>query len=92
MLRGIVGETDPAAVAAKLHATLTDVIVRIASQYRDRRVVLGGGVFQNRLLTEQVTTQLEREGIRCYLQRTTPVNDGGIALGQLYHALLKGDL
>jgi len=77
----------PAQAAAGLHAALAEVIVAIAGKYRGKPVVLGGGVFQNRTLAAAAAARLEAAGIRCYLQRKTPVNDGGIALGQLYHLL-----
>ncbi len=47
------------------------------------RVVLGGGVFQNDLLTTALTARLTSEGLRVFLPREVPVGDGGIALGQV---------
>jgi hydrogenase maturation protein HypF len=47
-------------------------------------VVLGGGVFQNVLLLDELTTVLEADGFRVLVPRYLPPNDGGIALGQLY--------
>ncbi len=47
-------------------------------------VVLSGGVFQNVLLLESVTAELESAGLRVLTPRYLPPNDGGIALGQLY--------
>jgi hydrogenase maturation protein HypF len=91
MLRDIVAAPSPAAVAAGLHAALAEMIAGIAAQHRQKPVVLSGGVFQNKTLVEAVLRRLAGEGIRFYLQSATPVNDGGIALGQLYHALYKGD-
>ena len=92
MLRAIVAAPSPGTVAAKLHATFVEMIAGVASDYKEMPVVLSGGVFQNRLLVKRVSARLEGEGVRCYLQGATPVNDGGVALGQLYHALHKGDL
>ena len=45
-------------------------------------VVLSGGVFMNRLLTDRVVARLERQGVRVLIPRRVPPNDGGIALGQ----------
>ena len=47
------------------------------------RVVLSGGVFQNRLLTEMVYTCLVQTGFTVFVHRLAPPNDGGIALGQV---------
>lgn len=46
------------------------------------RVVLSGGVFQNRLLTKMVYTCLPKAGFTVFSHRLIPPNDGGIALGQ----------
>ncbi|MGE4261419.1 carbamoyltransferase HypF [Shewanella sp.] len=50
-------------------------------------VVLIGGVFQNRFLTEYCYQQLQARGIQRLPQHLVPVNDGGIALGQLWYGL-----
>ena len=50
-------------------------------------VILSGGVFQNKTLLELIIKELRRENIKYYYQQNTPINDGGIALGQLYYAL-----
>ncbi|MDD2582895.1 MAG: carbamoyltransferase HypF, partial [Desulfuromonadaceae bacterium] len=46
------------------------------------RVILSGGVFQNRLLTEMIYTALTRKGLAVFTHHLVPPNDGGIALGQ----------
>jgi len=91
MLKAMLIAPSPGDLAAKLHATLAQIIVEIARRHTDMPVVLTGGVFQNRLLVERVTNMLTDEGLRYYLQHDTPVNDGGIALGQLYYALHQGE-
>jgi len=47
------------------------------------RIVLGGGSFQNRKLSEKVMDKLENELFKVYLPHRIPVNDQGIAAGQL---------
>jgi hydrogenase maturation protein HypF len=47
-----------------------------------RRVVLGGGVFQNRLLLELLVPRLRSCGFDVLTSRLVPPNDGGISLGQ----------
>jgi len=46
------------------------------------RVVLSGGVFQNRLLSEMVYTSLSQRGFAVFTHRLVPPHDGGVALGQ----------
>ncbi len=77
---------DPALIAARFHNHLAGTIIRTATgcaaRYGLDTVVLGGGVFQNRLLLEAVRDGLAGEGFRVLVPAQVPANDGGIALGQ----------
>jgi hydrogenase maturation protein HypF len=68
-----------AAAAGALHACRSGAI---------NRVVLSGGVFQNRLLSEMIYTALTEQGVEVFCHRLVPPNDGGIALGQAAIAAL----
>jgi len=70
------------AMAAKWHNTLVEMMVRMASIIGEERVVLSGGCFQNRILTETAVNRLRQAGFRPYWHQRIPPNDGGIALGQ----------
>ena len=48
---------------------------------------LTGGVFQNALLADLVSAELERNGFEVLRHREVPPNDGGIALGQALAAM-----
>jgi hydrogenase maturation protein HypF len=75
-----------AAISAKFHNALAEGIVAVAKFSGQNRVVLSGGCFQNRYLTERAVRRLQAEGFRpCWHQRVPP-NDGGIALGQVIAA------
>ncbi len=73
-------------VAARFHngvgRATARACARIAEAEGTDRVVLSGGVFQNRLLLERTTEALERAGLRVLVPRLLPPNDGGIAFGQ----------
>lgn len=71
-------------ISAKFHNTLAAIILSVAKQVREHRVVLSGGCFQNRYLTERTVHLLESEGFKPYWHQRVPPNDGGIALGQIY--------
>jgi hydrogenase maturation protein HypF len=73
-------------VSARFHNTLAELIVAVAQSADEERVVLSGGCFQNRYLTERSVRRLQAEGFRPYWHQRVPPNDGGIALGQVVAA------
>jgi hydrogenase maturation protein HypF len=83
MLRDI-GDAVPLAVISwKFHAALVEAIVEIERRVGEHRVVLSGGCFQNRFLTERTVHRLREAGFQPYWHQRVPPNDGGIALGQI---------
>jgi hydrogenase maturation protein HypF len=80
-------QVPPSIVAAKFHNALVEGIVSIARRIGQERVVLSGGCFQNRYLTERAIRRLQQEGFRPYWHQRVPPNDGGICLGQIVAAL-----
>lgn len=82
-------QTSPAVISAKFHNTLTEIIIKTARMVDEERVVLTGGCFQNKYLTERTVRRLEQEGFRPYWHQRVPPNDGGISLGQIYAVLRK---
>lgn len=74
-------------ISAKFHNALAELIVAVAQRAGQERVVLSGGCFQNRYLTERTVRRLQAEGFRPYWHQRVPPNDGGIALGQIVAAL-----
>ncbi|MFN4218795.1 MAG: carbamoyltransferase HypF, partial [Candidatus Bipolaricaulia bacterium] len=73
-------------ISAKFHNTLVEMIVAVARHVGEERVVLTGGCFQNKYLTERAIARLREEGFRVYWHQRIPPNDGGIALGQIVAA------
>jgi hydrogenase maturation protein HypF len=74
-------------ISAKFHNSLAEAVVAVARRVGERRVVLSGGCFQNRYLTERTVRRLQAEGFQPYWHQRVPPNDGGIALGQVVAAL-----
>ena len=74
-------------ISARFHNALAEAIVAVAKRVGQPRVVLSGGCFQNRYLTERAVQRLQQEGFRPYWHQRIPPNDGGIALGQVVAAL-----
>lgn len=83
-----------AAIAMRFHETIATAIVEVCRHLRNssglERVVLSGGVFQNRLLSKMIYTSLSSHNFRVFNHRLVPPNDGGIALGQAAIAAQKG--
>jgi hydrogenase maturation protein HypF len=69
-------------IAARFHNGLVNWIVEVAEHVKEKQIVLSGGVFQNRYLTERAAAVLESRGFIVHTHRQVPPNDGGIALGQ----------
>jgi hydrogenase maturation protein HypF len=73
--------------AARFHNSIADWARTVAIAYPDEDVVCSGGCFQNALLTQRVCHALESIGKRVGRPGLIPVNDGGLAAGQLAIAL-----
>ena len=75
-----------AKISANFHRTLIYYIGKMAKRCCEEQhishIVLCGGVFQNRILLEGVIQELGEYTVHVPTQ--SPMNDGGIALGQLW--------
>lgn len=91
MICQILQERDKRKIAKKFISTISKIIIEISNEYPQVPVVLSGGVFQNKVLLMQVTKNLKKLNKKYYIQSKTPVNDGGISLGQAYFAIHKKD-
>jgi hydrogenase maturation protein HypF len=70
-------------ISQKFHNTLVEMIVAMAKECGEKRIILSGGCFQNKYLTERSINRLREEGFVPYWHQRVPSNDGGIALGQI---------
>ena len=76
----------PGIIGGKFHAGIVRAL-REASEILRRktgvnRIVLTGGVFQNRILLMNFWRELNEAGFEVSVPSAIPINDGGIALGQ----------
>jgi hydrogenase maturation protein HypF len=92
ILRG----TDKSIIATKFHNTIILVIFETVKSIRMKaginKVVLSGGVFQNKYLLEGTIQVLLKNNFEVFSHATVPSNDGGIALGQLAVASKRREL
>lgn len=96
LIRALLADREePARRAARVWNTLVRFGVAQARYARKRtglnRVVLSGGVFQNRYLLPRLRDGLEAAGFQVYTHRRVSPNDQGIALGQLWIAGKQGE-
>jgi hydrogenase maturation protein HypF len=84
-------ERDAARGAAIFHAVLAQALAdwaaAAAADAGIATVALGGGVFLNATLSQQVQCHLRADGLRVLAARQAPVNDGGLSLGQAWAAI-----
>ncbi len=87
LINALIAGQSRADLAYHFHHSLAevsaDISEHIAQHHRLKKIVLCGGVFQNRLLTRLTASNLRARGLEPVLPGIIPVNDGGIALGQV---------
>lgn len=76
-------------IAKKFHNTLIDLMLVIAKKIGLTKVVLTGGCFQNKILLAGAISKLTAHNFSVYWPEEIPINDGGIAFGQLAIANAK---
>ncbi len=86
LLNDLQQQTSVKIIAAKFHIGLAIAIVEtvknLCKQNPINQVALTGGVFQNRILLEEVSNRLQGLGINVLTHNLVPCNDGGLSLGQ----------
>jgi len=74
-------------VSAKFHNTVAAIIEETCLRLKRKtgldKVVLSGGVFQNKYLTTKATALLRKKGFRVFTHSKVNTNDAGIPLGQI---------
>ena len=73
-------------IARRFHVTIAEMLATACFEARKltglKTVALSGGVFQNRLLLEQLMGRLDEMAFHVYINQRVPPNDGGLSLGQ----------
>jgi hydrogenase maturation protein HypF len=91
MIRAIVNDIQHdipiSRIASRFHSSIAKLLATACLKTREQTglnvVALSGGVFQNRLLLEQLVARLEEMAFQVYINRRMPPNDGGLSLGQI---------
>jgi hydrogenase maturation protein HypF len=84
---------SPKEAAQKFHGALsqatTQILLKLSQETGIKKAALSGGVFQNKLFLELAEQQLTSSGFELHTNINSPTNDGGIALGQCWAAILN---
>lgn len=70
-------------IAMRFHRSIANAVGIVAEDFPGYAVVLSGGCFQNRVLTELVIDRLRQQYRIVAPPGTIPPNDGGLAAGQI---------
>ncbi|MEN9519938.1 MAG: hypothetical protein RLZZ381_2526 [Cyanobacteriota bacterium] len=89
ILTDVMNQISTAEISAKFHNTLIKIIVAVAKQIRRKQIVLTGGCWQNKYLSEKAIALLKQANFVPYWHHQIPCNDGGIAVGQIIAALRR---
>ena len=96
IVQDILNGLEKPTISTKFHNTIIlaifESVIAIRQKEGINKVVLSGGVFQNKYLLEGITELLQKNNFEVYSQASVPTNDGGIALGQLAVAAKRREL
>ncbi len=74
-------------IARSFMDCLAQTIAKAAASHKALPVICSGGVFQNRYLLSQTKRLIQTQQQQILSPKQVPVNDGGIALGQLWYGV-----
>ena len=86
LITGQAEGASPAALARAFINAVSDYIIAQTVQQDIHSVVLSGGTFLNRMLTERTIALLENGGYTVHMASLLPPGDGGLCLGQAWMA------
>lgn len=85
MVFEILKDRDKRVICTKFINMIVNLICDISLKNKELKVVLSGGVFQNKTVLEQLCKKLKKNKIEFYYSKIIPPNDQGISLGQVYY-------
>ncbi len=93
IIRDLKEQTPAGTIASRFHNTVVQAsleqIEKISRNTGIKCVALSGGVFQNKIILEQLGRKLRDAQLQVFTNRKVPANDGGISLGQVWVASLR---
>ena len=87
LIEDVKSKTPAEVCAMRFHNYLVESLSEAAKIISERtgikKVVLSGGVFQNRIILRKLRESLTKAGFKVYHHKEVPTNDQGIAVGQI---------
>jgi hydrogenase maturation protein HypF len=85
IIQDILEEKEQGFIAYKFHESIAQAIIQtlLKLQVGQEPLVLTGGVFQNKLLTERLLSLLRDLKVQVYRAKELPPGDGGLSFGQV---------
>ena len=87
MLHDLKTNQEKGRIAMRFHRSMVDQLYAVIEEFsrlmKNNKIILTGGVCQNRLLSELLIDKLNQSGYQVFYPSTIPCKDGGIAVGQL---------
>jgi len=87
IIKGIVRDIEKKVAApvisAKFHNSIAEMILSAARKAKIKKVVLSGGVFQNRYLVDRAVKLLSENDFKVYTHLNVETNDLGVPIGQI---------
>jgi hydrogenase maturation protein HypF len=86
LITGLASGLSTSQLSARFHNSVVDMCATLCRTIRAQtsvnKVVLSGGVFQNKYLLENTIRKLESNNFTVLHHHRLPTNDGGISFGQ----------
>ncbi len=93
IINDIFNGKKPDEISGCFHKTIAKMCEKVCGLVRKKRdikkVILSGGVFQNKTLLNEVISLLKANEFEVFIHHLVPTNDGGISLGQAAIATWK---
>lgn len=83
LIDALLSGTPHSTLAWAFHHWCAQTIAHLVDIQSPRILVLSGGVFQNKVLTELCLKGLSSRSVKVFLNEKIPCHDGGLAFGQL---------
>ncbi len=94
VVQDILEKIPPGIIAGRFMNTVVQFSCDTASLVKERtgikNAALSGGVFQNRYILKECSSELRKRGFNVFSNSLIPANDGGLALGQIGMGAVAG--